>query len=101
MVKQQKKEGKRMSTYKDADYLKLTLLNFLDSTDSVGMRIGTQFCIHALDEMPAADVVEVVRCKDCIYAIPNGEVYMCSCMTNPNYRNGDDFCNHGELRESE
>ena len=52
---------------------------------------------------PAADVVEVVRCKDCKYAMPEGRenVYICKAMTNPNYCWADDYCSCGERRETE
>ena len=55
---------------------------------------------------PTADVVAVVRCKDCVYGIENGElcgrkVYLCSAMTNPNEFYGDFYCESGERRETE
>ena len=50
------------------------------------------------------DVVEVVRCKDCIYGTENGEwcgrkVYLCSAMTNPNEFYGDFYCESGERKD--
>lgn len=89
-----------MPKYINADYLKVTLLNFLDTTEATGMRIGTQFCIHALDEMPAADVVEVVRCKDCKYWVVND----CALMFPVNVDMRicpDDFCSFAERKEAE
>ena len=51
-----------------------------------------------IDELPTADVAEVVRCKDCKYWIPDeiGRRYceLIDCWT------GDrDFCSRGERRE--
>lgn len=45
----------------------------------------------------------IVRCRDCIYGIENGElcgrkVYLCSAMTNPNEFYGDFYCKSGERR---
>lgn len=61
-------------------------------------------CIHALDEMPAADVVEVVRCKDCdTYhrgGCPDGYGV---CMAPEVYGSvlpEDFFCKYGERRET-
>ena len=46
----------------------------------------------ALEEMPAADVVEVVRCKDCWKRYKQ-----CFDKT----LNDDDFCSYGERRKEE
>lgn len=47
--------------------------------------------IDYLDEVPAADVVEVVRCKDCIHAGDR------DCPIDwP--KNGEDYCSFGERR---
>lgn len=60
--------------------------------------------VHWLDLLPpAADVVEVVRCRDCIYW--DGEGYRGSCETPTNgitrdYTNEDDFCSYGKRRET-
>ena len=55
-----------------------------------------------IDEIPAADVVAVVRCKDCVWW-ENGE-YSPICnhhldgLVNPC---SDDFCSYGEKREED
>ena len=45
---------------------------------------------------PAADVVEVVRCKDCVYASRDGYIcrYSVGRTTSP-----DDYCKNGEKRD--
>ena len=54
----------------------------------------------ALEEAPSADVVEVVRCKDCKYGSPNG-VYGCR-LERYNFNDesvrmyGEDYCSYGE-----
>jgi hypothetical protein len=48
---------------------------------------------------PAADVVEVCRCKDCAYAgkgLMQDDMYACSFYRD--MRKEDDFCNYGKRR---
>ena len=56
---------------------------------------------NALEKMPAADVVEVVRCRDCIYYDPgccfNPQWDMESSPEVPMVRETD-FCSYGERR---
>lgn len=55
-------------------------------------------CIHAIEEMPASDAVEVVRCSVCkkvvLENLGNRTAYW--CPVNQNYRCWDEFCNRGE-----
>ena len=56
-------------------------------------------------KLPAADVAEVVRCKDCKYVRNLGfnfgelrhDSYFC-VYNGPVSTGGDDFCSHGELQ---
>ena len=52
---------------------------------------------------PTADVVEVVRCKDCKYLVRSDGI--CKVLSNnyepPVYVDDDDFCSRGERREDE
>lgn len=55
---------------------------------------------NVIRSAPIADVVEVVRCKDCLYATERyGHL---TCINGISYRNHwnnpDDFCNHGVRR---
>lgn len=59
-----------------------------------------------LDRIPAADVAEVVRCKNCKWFADNngGEWYGCQMfqvvrITPEDAPKPDDFCSHGERRE--
>ena len=90
-----------MPRYIDADYLDelITQLNH----EGRGITRGEYKIIDSvLFEFPTADVVEVVRCKDCKYASPNGE-YGCKAYHFKLYEThemkADDFCSHGERRE--
>lgn len=58
-----------------------------------------------IEELPAADVVEVVRCKDCEYFFPWADhskfgdcmVYVCD-LEDPFTMEETDFCSDGERR---
>lgn len=60
-----------------------------------------------LNNLPTADVVEVVRCKDCEHKkeIPNcqKELYSSSCVACSYHSglimDGNDFCSYGERKE--
>ena len=61
-----------------------------------------------IETIPAADVVEVVRCKDCAYSDPDclcsGEVvYKCGYNSDPCLLlNGNHFCSNGrKLKDGE
>ena len=58
-------------------------------------------CIDLLDSIPAADVVKVVRCEDCLYSTERyGHL---ECIHGVSYRNTwnkpDFFCAYGERKE--
>ena len=50
--------------------------------------------INRICKAPVADVVEVVRCKDCIYH----NVPPCPMRLSLNWTNDNDFCSYGERR---
>lgn len=53
-----------------------------------------------VNETPTADVVEVVRCKDCRYRTDYGksEQALWFCDANEHWCRDDDFCSSGERR---
>lgn len=56
--------------------------------------------VDTFDDIPAADVMEVVRCKDCLYSTERyGHM---ECIHGVSYRNTwnkpDFFCSYGEKR---
>ena len=58
--------------------------------------------IGVLEELPSADVVEVVRCKDCKHYIYDGDRWLCKVLSN-NYEpivdlDSDGYCSYGERR---
>ena len=51
--------------------------------------------LDAVVDTPAADVAEVVRCKDCKY----GDYMLCLRTNDGFWRNETDFCSYGKRRE--
>jgi hypothetical protein len=61
-----------------------------------------QWAIDVIDRLPTADVVEVVRCKDCEHW--GGVIYGFVCRKFSGIEtkicmHADDFCSHGERKE--
>lgn len=63
-----------------------------------------------LDQIPTVDAVEVVRCKECKYAIITADNKYCKyCAMHkdsygfmiPEYRDADFYCAYGERKEEE
>ena len=59
-----------------------------------------------IDEMPAVDAVEVVRCKDCVYACDRPPFTTtsklksdCWCAINDHLMSLDNFCSRGETAD--
>jgi hypothetical protein len=60
--------------------------------------------LFALKEMiknaPTVDAVEVVRCKDCKHAFPDGfGWYQCACRAM--WNKGEYFCSYGERKDND
>lgn len=55
-------------------------------------------CREAIREIPAADVVEVVRCKDCKHYNPEATEWRCDIVAGLVEPYDDDFCSYGERR---
>ena len=55
-----------------------------------------------IEAIPAADVIPVVRCKDCKHsAIDDMGLLYCKCVTYYNHVPNDWFCADGERKDSE
>lgn len=90
-----------MKKYIDAQKLK-DAMNIKDDTNG---RFDIMTALQCVDNAPTADVVEVVRCKNCKYAIEGDAVfgitdYYCRkhgihCLS------ATDFCSYGEKDEDE
>ena len=101
-----------MPRYIDADERKQHIASFAGMfTDELGFAVSIEAVLEALDSAPAADVVEVVRCKDCAFAKKNYLVNgLCLCektihdvvkgeMPRNTVMDEDDFCSYGERKE--
>lgn len=54
-----------------------------------------------VDKIPTADVVEVVRCKDCVLrnTADCAMYYICECGAQYSWETGNDFCSFGKRKE--
>ncbi len=65
--------------------------------EDVGI-IGSKEAIDIIQNMPSADVVEVVRCKDCIY---HHKGHCPMYVDYQDWADDDDFCSWGERKDKE
>lgn len=87
----------------------LAQLRAMESYNASPMyRRGYDDCVEAILKAPAADVVPVVRCKDCKWFVDNngGEWYGCKMfqvvrITPEDAPKPDDFCSYGERRDGD
>lgn len=94
-----------------AEYISLTeLLKKFDELVcpefNLNSEAGKMFlaCKKAIITTPTADVVKVVRCKDCIIGITNTAKMGAGwywCKNNQQYHKPDHYCGYGELKERE
>lgn len=54
--------------------------------------------IYAIRELPTADVVAVVRCRDCIHRFKDADGDYC-CDLDDCYAGDTGFCSYGKRRE--
>ena len=60
---------------------------------------GISAAANALGKLPAADVVEVVRCKDCSHGSPDDDGSIsCSCFV-VDGMSPDGYCSFGERKD--
>lgn len=62
--------------------------------------MATGYAYAFIEDVPAADVVEVVRCKDCKHRkTENCSMYVeCDCGSQHTWECDNDFCSYGERR---
>lgn len=71
------------------------------NTGGIFLRDGV---IDLVEKQPAADVVEVVRCKDCKHYEAHQPIHKKVCEKNDGHlipANPDDFCSYGERKDDE
>lgn len=60
----------------------------------------------AIEKLPAADVMQVLRCKDCVHWDDDPDTYGADdgpkgkCMKSFETMRADDFCSYGERKEN-
>jgi len=94
-----------MPKYINADEFETEVYRYMDITKFYSPELFIQMIV----EMPAADVVEVVYCKDCKYFDVDGvrgrpvdgqEVRMCKKFYNYPFL-ANEYCSRGKRRESD
>ncbi len=93
-----------MKKYIDAGLLKKVLNGFLNTTPHyiLDYDCGFDDCVTAvqdtISDIPAADVMEIVRCKDCKWRGTEkcAMFYECDCGEQHTWETDDDFCSYGE-----
>lgn len=84
-----------MPRYIDADYLD-ELIAQLNHEGRGITRNEYKMMDNILFEFPTADVVEVVRCRECKHMMPDGR---CFEFADDNIRpSASDFCSYGERK---
>ena len=90
-----------MARYIDADSLLKRMFPY-DLVDKKQYALNAQAVYNAIESSSTADVVEVVRCKDCKWYAPNNDGFWYGCAFDT--RNGadrpsdNDFCSYGERK---
>ena len=87
---------------KRTDAVKIAEKYGLANGSVLGRHTGLADCIaRDISELPAADVAEVVRCKDCRWrGIEECAMfYRCECGEQHTWETDNDFCSYGERRE--
>lgn len=70
-----------------------SIYKFNMSEREQGYNNALEIVAHAIGDMPSADVVEVVRCKDCKHWLSWGE-----CGYDAYDWNADDYCSYAERK---
>lgn len=82
------------------------LMKHLDSCIKEGKGLVKSLCVAIkcfVEQMPAVDAVEVVRCRDCKHLVltAEGEHNPCDCVCDywmSDGLNDNDFCSYGERK---
>lgn len=69
--------------------------------DNGDIRYGIELAIQTIKDTPTADVVEVVRCKDCRHYVAEYCTRDIKSRTNMFYMRADDFCSYGERKDEQ
>ena len=67
-------------------------------TDGEYIEVNGYSAIEQIEDIPSADVVEVVRCKDCIF---NNDGWCGADHLGSRWIEAEDYCSFGERKERE
>lgn len=96
-----------MSDYiKREDAIQAVKDNSYSLNDDELIEVNGFGAIDSINELPSADAIEVVRCKDCKYLKPytsqygSGQFCECPCsFGGQGIKKPDDYCSYGERRD--
>lgn len=83
----------------DANKLKEDVLDLPNCPNEFSDTYDKARILDLVDEQPAVDAVEVVRCKDCRFYYKDEK--WCERLGLCGAFNENDFCSHGERRKDE
>ncbi len=92
-----------MPRYIDANKLEELCDIMAEKCDGIGESIWNQFRTM-VEFSPTADVVEVVRCRDCKYwkTVDACVAKFCTCIVNTEVmKDEDDYCSLGKRKDNE
>ena len=82
------------------------MADYIKREDALAIVEKNQYCFvnestidKDLRALPAADVVEVVRCKDCVHRVTDEDTCIRWCIANGGIRDDDFFCADGKRKE--
>lgn len=93
-----------MSGYIDRETAIDEIDKWLDSVGYVTVGKGLSSygeLVGCLEDTPAADVVEVVRCKDCRFWTKQNDSLQGRCLLSENYPTREWYCANGERKDGE
>lgn len=80
-------------------------VNAADVAEKIAEKHGIRIAdlCDTFGDIPAADVVEVVRCKECIWRGREecAMFYRCECGEQDTWETDNDFCSWGERKNNE
>ena len=94
-----------IARYIDAEAVKIKVQRYLipntNDDGTVSVEDAERWFLRLLEETPTADVVEVVRCKDCRHGSKCTDGYYTCRGGHRLAHDEDDFCSYGEGKSDE
>lgn len=90
-----------MARYVDIDDIIKTFEKLHGEESALLNCYNADWIVSFLEAQPAADVAEVVRCKDCKHLNPMGSGGYRKCLRDNLWKDTDDFCSRGERKKED